>query len=58
MDNVGLKIIDDNEALNMALQNGEIDLIAQLPAAGTAVFADADGIVMDAKTSTSANFLC
>lgn len=58
VDNVELKIIDDNEALNMALQNGEIDLIAQLPAAGTAVFADAEGIVMDAKTSTRANFLC
>ncbi|MDO4323507.1 MAG: ABC transporter substrate-binding protein [Lachnospiraceae bacterium] len=57
VDKVELKIIDDTEALNMALQNGEIDLIAQLPAAGTAVFADNEDIVMESKTSTRANFL-
>ena len=38
VDTVDLKIIDDTEALNMALQNGEIDLIAQLPASGTKIF--------------------
>ena len=27
------EIMDDVDALNMALQNGEIDMIAQLPAA-------------------------
>lgn len=57
-DNLELKIIDDNEALNMALQNGEIDLIARLPATGTAVFADEEHIVLDARTSTRGNFLC
>lgn len=57
VDKVVLKIMDDDEALNMALQNGEIDLIAQLPAAGTAIFADSEDIIMESKTSTRANFL-
>lgn len=33
IDHIELKIMDDVDALNMALQNGEIDMIAQLPAA-------------------------
>ncbi len=57
LDEVELKIIDDNEALVMALQNGEIDLIAQLPASGTSTLESAPGISMDAETSTRANLL-
>ena len=57
VDTVDLKIIDDTEALNMALQNGEIDLIAQLPASGTKIFENNENITMDSATSTRANFL-
>ena len=57
VDGVNLKIIDDEEALNMALQNGEIDLIAQLPASGVPVFAGNDSVTMESKTSTRANLL-
>ena len=45
---------NDQDALNMALQNGEIDLVAQLPAAGTDLFKDDDNFVMDSVTSTHA----
>lgn len=41
----------------MALQNGEIDLVAQLPAAGTDLFKDDDNFVMDSVTSTRTSFL-
>ena len=57
LDTVDLKIVDDQDALNMALQNGEIDLVAQLPAAGTDLFADDDNFVMDSVTSTRTSFL-
>lgn len=57
LDTVDLKIVDDQDALNMALQNGEIDLVAQLPAAGTDLFADDDNFIMDSMTSTRTNFL-
>ncbi|MDO4522833.1 MAG: ABC transporter substrate-binding protein [Eubacteriales bacterium] len=57
LDTVDLKIVDDQDALNMALQNGEIDLIAQLPAAGTTLFKDDENFVMDSVTSTRTNFL-
>ena len=57
LDTVDLKIVDDQDALNMALQNGEIDLVAQLPAAGTDLFASDDNFVMDSVTSTRTSFL-
>ena len=57
LDTVDLKIVDDQDALNMALQNGEIDLVAQLPAAGTDLFKDDDNFVMDSVTSTRTSFL-
>ena len=38
IDHIELKIMDDVDALNMALQNGEIDMIAQLPAASASLF--------------------
>lgn len=57
LDTVELKIVDDQDALNMALQNGELDLVAQLPAAGTDLFADDDNFVMDSVTSTRTSFL-
>lgn len=57
LDTVDLKIVDDQDALNMALQNGEIDLVAQLPAAGTDLFLDNENFVMDSVTSTRTNFL-
>ncbi len=57
LDTVDLKIVDDQDALNMALQNGEIDLVAQMPAAGTSLFMDNDEFVMDSVTSTRTNFL-
>ena len=57
LDTVDLKIVDDQDALNMALQNGEIDLVAQLPAAGTDLFAGDDNFVLDSVTSTRTSFL-
>lgn len=57
LDTVDLKIIDDQDALNMALQNGELDLVAQLPAAGTDLFAGDENFVMDSVTSTRTSFL-
>ena len=57
LDTVDLKIIDDQDALNMALQNGEIDLVAQMPAVGTQLFAGDDNFVMDSVTSTRTSFL-
>ncbi len=57
LDTVDLKIVDDQDALNMALQNGEIDLVAQMPAAGTSLFEGDENFVMDSVTSTRTNFL-
>lgn len=57
LDTVDLKIVDDQDALNMALQNGELDLVAQMPAAGTDLFANDDNFVMDSVTSTRTSFL-
>ncbi|SFQ37417.1 peptide/nickel transport system substrate-binding protein [Lachnospiraceae bacterium XBB1006] len=57
LDTLDLKIIDDNDALNMALQNGEIDMIAQLPAEGTKIFKDDDAFTMEGITSTRSHFL-
>lgn len=57
LDTIDLKIIDDQDALNMALQNGEIDMIAQLPAVGTELFTDTSKYTMDSVTSTRTSFL-
>ena len=43
-DTVELKIIDDQDALDMALANGEIDLIAQETANGASKFTDTSEI--------------
>ena len=56
-DTVELKIIDDQDALDMALANGEIDLIAQETANGASKFTDISKYTTDTVTTTRANFL-
>lgn len=56
-DTVELKIIDDQDALDMALSNGEIDLIAQETANGASKFTDTSKYTTDTVTTTRANFL-
>lgn len=56
-DTVELKIIDDQDALDMALANGEIDLIAQETANGASKFTDTSKYATDTVTTTRANFL-
>ena len=56
-DTVELKIIDDQYALDMALANGEIDLIAQETANGASKFTDTSKYTTDTVTTTRANFL-
>lgn len=56
-DTVELKIIDDQDALYMALANGEIDLIAQETANGASKFTDTSKYTTDTVTTTRANFL-
>lgn len=56
-DTVELKIIDDQDALDMALANGEIDLIAQETANGASKFTDTSKYTTDTVTTTGANFL-
>lgn len=56
-DTVELKIIDDQGALDMALANGEIDLIAQETANGASKFTDTSKYTTDTVTTTRANFL-
>ena len=55
-DTVELKIIDDQDALDMALANGEIDLIAQETANGASKFTDTSKYTTDTVTTTRANF--
>ena len=57
IDHIELKIMDDVDALNMALQNGEIDMIAQLPAASASLFSDTNTYTIGAATSTRSQFL-
>ena len=57
VDTIELKIIDDQDALDMALANGEIDLIAQETANGAAKFTDTSLYTTDTVTTTRANFL-
>lgn len=56
-DTVELKIIDDQDALDMALANGEIDLLAQETANGASKFTDTSKYTTDTVTTTRANFL-
>lgn len=56
-DTVELKIIDDQDALDMVLANGEIDLIAQETANGASKFTDTSKYTTDTVTTTRANFL-
>ena len=56
-DTVELKIIDDQDALDMALANGEIDPIAQETANGASKFTDTSKYTTDTVTTTRANFL-
>ena len=56
-DTVELKIIDDQDALDMALANGEIDLIAHETANGASKFTDTSKYTTDTVTTTRANFL-
>ena len=56
-DTVELKIIADQDALDMALANGEIDLIAQETANGASKFTDTSKYTTDTVTTTRANFL-
>lgn len=56
-DTVELKIIDDQDALDMALANGEIDLIAQETANAASKFTDTSKYTTDTVTTTRANFL-
>lgn len=56
-DTVELKIIDDQDALDMALANEEIDLIAQETANGASKFTDTSKYTTDTVTTTRANFL-
>ena len=56
-DTVELKIIDDQDALDMALANGEIGLIAQETANGASKFTDTSKYTTDTVTTTTANFL-
>ena len=56
-DTVELKIIDDQDALDMALANGELDLIAQETANGASKFTDTSKYTTDTVTTTRANFL-
>lgn len=57
VDTIELKIIDDQDALDMALANGEIDLIAQETANGAAKFTDTSLYTTDTVTTTRANYL-
>lgn len=57
VDTIELKIIDDQDALDMALANGEIDLIAQETANGAMKFTDTSLYTTDTVTTTRANYL-
>ena len=57
LDEVELKVMDDANALQMALQNGEIDMIAQLDARSADLFSDNDEYTVSAVTSSRSDFL-
>ena len=57
LDEVQLKIMDDANALQMALQNGEIDMIAQLDAQSADLFSDTEKYTVKGVTSSRSDFL-
>lgn len=57
LDEVRLKIMDDANALQMALQNGEIDMIAQLDAQSADLFSDTETYTIKGVTSSRSDFL-
>jgi peptide/nickel transport system substrate-binding protein len=57
LDGVELSIIDDTNTLTMALQNGDIDLIARMDASETDLFSDKNEYTIDSATSTRSAFL-
>lgn len=57
LDEVQLKIMDDTNALQMALQNGEIDMIAQLDAQSADLFSDTEKYTVQGVTSSRSDFL-
>ncbi|MCR5397482.1 MAG: ABC transporter substrate-binding protein [Lachnospiraceae bacterium] len=57
LDGVELSIIDDTNTLTMALQNGDIDLIARMDASETDLFSDKTEYTIDSATSTRSAFL-
>ena len=56
-DRVELVIVDDMNTLTMALQNGDIDMIARMDASETDMFSDTSEYTVEAATSTRSAFL-
>ncbi len=57
LDRVELVIVDDMNTLTMALQNGDIDMIARMDASETDMFSDTSEYTVEAATSTRSAFL-
>lgn len=57
LDRVELVIVDDMNTLTMALQNGDIDMIARMDASETDMFSDTSEYTIEAATSTRSAFL-
>lgn len=57
LDEVELKVIDDTNALQMAMQNSEIDMIAQMDARSADLFSDDDRYTVKAVTSSRSDLL-
>lgn len=57
LDRVELVIVDDMNTLTMALQNGDIDMIARMDASETDLFSDTSEYTIEAATSTRSAFL-
>ena len=57
LDGVELSIIDDQNTLTMALQNGDIDLIARLDASAAELFSDKSKYTIDSAITSRSAFL-
>ena len=57
LDEVNLTIVDDMNTLTMALQNGEIDMIARLDASAADLFTEDDAFTVAPATSTRSTFV-
>lgn len=57
LDEVDLKIMDDSNALNIALQSGEIDMIARLDASSAELFSDNETFTVSNVTTGRSDFL-